>query len=225
MANWASNLLNWSPFLVDFWLREKKQKVTKILNFLPSLKQKENCENHQMELSQFNFNLVLNSHHVIYQAALQKLKRIRLSTQKHSPFHSQVQKIHSPNLPKEKCISEVVRTGTRIIFHLSKLWKAKLSILCDVIFLVRLQGKLEIDHSWEWKGWPFHSQDWSSSNFSCSLTSHITSHGTKNLTFHSLLRLKDDSCTSSHYLTYTFLLKRLGECTFWAWEWKGSGHL
>ena len=67
----------------------------------------------------------------------------------------------------------------------------------------------------------FHSQEWSSSNFSCSLTSHITSHSTKNLAFHSLLRLKDDSCTSSHYLTYTFLLKKLGECTFWAWDWKG----
>ena len=39
-----------------------------------------------------------------------------------------------------------------IIFHLSKLWKAKFSIQCDVIFLVRLQGKFDIDHSWEWKG-------------------------------------------------------------------------
>ena len=66
-----------------------------------------------------------------------------------------------------------------------------------------------------------HSQEWSSSNFSCSLTSHIISHSMENLAFHSLLRLKDDSCTSSHYLTYTFLLKRLGECTFWAWDWKG----
>ena len=46
----------------------------------------------------------------------------------------------------------------------------------------------------------------------------ITSHSMKNLAFHSLLRLKDDSCTSSHYLTYTFLLKRLGECTFRAWD-------
>ena len=36
-----------------------------------------------------------------------------------------------------------------IIFHLSKRWKAKFFILCDVIFLVRLQGKFEIDHSWE----------------------------------------------------------------------------
>ena len=34
------------------------------------------------------------------------------------------------------------------IFHHSKLWKAKFFILCDVIFLVRLQGKFEIDHSW-----------------------------------------------------------------------------
>ena len=39
----------------------------------------------------------------------------------------------------EKCISEVVRIGSTIIFHLSKLWITKLFILCDVIFL-------------EWKG-------------------------------------------------------------------------
>ena len=67
-------------------------------------------------------------------------------------FHSQVQKVHSPNLPKEKCMSAVVRIGSIINFHLSKLWKAKFFTLCDVIFLVRLQDKFEIDHSWEWKG-------------------------------------------------------------------------
>ena len=39
-----------------------------------------------------------------------------------------------------------------LISHLSKLWKSKFSLLCDVIFLVSLQGKFEIDHSWEWKG-------------------------------------------------------------------------
>ena len=39
-----------------------------------------------------------------------------------------------------------------IVFHLSKLWKAKFSMLCDVIILVRQQGKFEVDHSWEWKG-------------------------------------------------------------------------
>ena len=48
-------------------------------------------------------------------------------------------------------MGEVVRIGSVIIFHLSKLWKAKFSILRDVIFLVRLQEKFDIDHSWEWK--------------------------------------------------------------------------
>ena len=48
---------------------------------------------------------------------------------------------------KKKCISDEVRIGSIIIFHLSKLWKAKFSILCNVIFLVRLHGKFEIDHS------------------------------------------------------------------------------
>ena len=40
-----------------------------------------------------------------------------------------------------------MRVGSRIGIHLSKLWNARFSILCDVIFLVRLQGKFEIDHS------------------------------------------------------------------------------
>ena len=43
-------------------------------------------------------------------------------------------------------MSEVARIGSVISFHLSKLWKAKFSILCDVIFLVRQQGKFDIDH-------------------------------------------------------------------------------
>ena len=47
-----------------------------------------------------------------------------------------------------KCISEVARIGSIIIFHLSELWKVKLFILWDSIFLVRLQGKFEVsDHS------------------------------------------------------------------------------
>ena len=44
-------------------------------------------------------------------------------------------------------------SGSIIILHLSKLWKARFFILCDVIFLVRLQEKFEIDHSCEWKGY------------------------------------------------------------------------
>ena len=53
---------------------------------------------------------------------------------------------------KEKCMSDVVRIGSIIICQHSKLWTAKFFILCGVIFLVRLQGKFDIDHSWEWKG-------------------------------------------------------------------------
>ena len=33
--------------------------------------------------------------------------------------------------------------------RLMKLQKAKLFMLCDVISLVRLQDKFELDHSWE----------------------------------------------------------------------------
>ena len=49
-------------------------------------------------------------------------------------------------------MSDVARICSIITFDLSKLWKVKFSILCDVIFLVRLQGNFDIDHSWEWKG-------------------------------------------------------------------------
>ena len=52
-------------------------------------------------------------------------------------FHSQVQKVNSPNLLKRKCISEVVRIETPN------------SSYCDVIFLARLQGKFKINRSWE----------------------------------------------------------------------------
>ena len=52
------------------------------------------------------------------------------------------------------------------------------------------------------------------STFSCSLTSNITSHSEKNLAFHSLLRWKMIVLPNSHYLTYTVLLWRFGECTF-----------
>ena len=69
----------------------------------------------------------------------------------------------------------------------------------------------------------FHSQEWSISSFPFRLTRNITSHSMKNLAFYSLLQMKDDYTTNSHYLTYTFLFKRLGGSTFWTWEWKGNG--
>ena len=40
-----------------------------------------------------------------------------------------------------------MRICIKIIFHLSKLWKAKFSLLCDVIFQEGLEGKFDIDHS------------------------------------------------------------------------------
>ena len=54
--------------------------------------------------------------------------------------------VHSPNVSNRECICDLLRIGSIIIFHLSKLWKAKFFILCNVIFLVRLQGKFDIDH-------------------------------------------------------------------------------
>ena len=43
----------------------------------------------------------------------------------------------------ETCIREVVGIGSTITFHLSKLYKGKLFILCDAVLLVRLQGEFE----------------------------------------------------------------------------------
>ena len=58
--------------------------------------------------------------------------------------------------------------------------------------------------------------------FPCSLSSNSTSHSMKNLAFHSLLGWKIIILPNSHCITYTFLYKRLGECTFWSWEWRGA---
>ena len=57
--------------------------------------------------------------------------------------------------------------------------------------------------------------------FPCSLTRNITSHSMKNLAFHSLLRWE---MIILPILTTSFIhfsLGRLGECTFWTWDWKG----
>ena len=60
-------------------------------------------------------------------------------------FHSQVQQVHFSITIWKKYLSEVMRISSTIIFHLSKLWKAKFFILCEVIFVVRLQEKIEIE--------------------------------------------------------------------------------
>ena len=71
-------------------------------------------------------------------------------------------------------ISEVMRIGSLPVCQLSKLWKAKFFTLCDVIFLVRVQGKFDIDHSWRWKG--------SRNN------SHVRKEGTATIGFRMRLR-------------------------------------
>ena len=53
------------------------------------------------------------------------------------------------------------------------------------------------------------------SNFSCSLSRNITSHSMENLTLHFLLRWKMIIITNSHYLTYTFLIKKVGRMYVW----------
>ena len=63
-----------------------------------------------------------------------------------------------------------------IIFHLNRLWKAKFFTLCDVVFLVRLQGEIQILITLGCER--VDSQEWSISNLSWSLTRSNTSHST-----------------------------------------------
>ena len=67
-----------------------------------------------------------------------------------------------------------------------------------------------------------HSQEWSMSNFSCSPSRNITSHSIENLGDSLYLtQMEDDYTTNTHYLTYTFLLKKVGRMYFWNLEVKG----
>ena len=101
-----------------------------------------------------------------------------------------------------------------IIFHLSKLWKAKFLILCDVILLVRLQEKFEIDHSWEWKELTLSLPR--VINLQFPLQPHqkcnISQYG--ELVFSYLTQMKDDYTTNSHYLTHIFLFRKVGRMYF-----------
>ena len=65
------------------------------------------------------------------------------------------------------------------------------------------------------------SQEWSMSNFSCSITRNITSHSIKNLASHHLLRWKMIILPILTTSLMHFSFEGLGECTFLTWEWKG----
>ena len=56
-------------------------------------------------------------------------------------------------------------------------------------------------------------------NFKFLLQPHHKCYTTQyqELGFPSLTQMKDDYTVNSHYLTYTFLFKRLGECPFWTY--------
>ena len=86
-------------------------------------------------------------------------KRFHASIRPHeavNPFPPEFEKYI---LPTRKCVSDVVSIGCIIIFHLPKLRNAKFSVLCDVIFLVRLQEKFDIDHSCSPTGWQVSADD------------------------------------------------------------------
>ena len=62
-----------------------------------------------------------------------------------SPSTPKFKKFILSTFQREKRISEVVRLRGIIIFHLSKLWKAKFFILCDVMyFWWRCRGNLTL---------------------------------------------------------------------------------
>ena len=65
-------------------------------------------------------------------------------------FNPSVPKVRSPNLQREmyKWGSENLAVWSSFIWvNYEKFFQR-----CDVIFLVRLQGKFEVDHSWKWIG-------------------------------------------------------------------------
>ena len=90
-------------------------------------------------------------------------------------------------------------------------------------------------HDWIWllsrrflgwsrffKVWPFHSLEWSISNFPCSLPRNITSHSMKNLAFHSSLRWEMIILPILTMSLKHFSLKGWENVIFWTWEWKGK---
>ena len=90
---------------------------------------------------------------------------------------------------------------------------------CVLLLSPQVAGPL-----WMWfvaPSYPFHSWEWSMSNFPSSPTRNITSHSKENLAYYSLLRWKMIVIQILTTSLIHFLSNRLGECTFWAQEWQG----
>ena len=113
-----------------------------------------------------------------------------------------------PFTPKLKRMSDVVRIGSIIISDSTKLCKATFLILCDVIFLVRLKGKFELDH---WLG-SERPNPFTPKSDQC----QISPAASPELLHHTIWRTwlfiaysdeRSYYTTNSHFLTYTLLLK------------------
>ena len=61
-----------------------------------------------------------------------------------NPFTPKFTKYNLPTVVKRRCVSQVGRIGSIIMFHLSKRWKVKFSILCDVISWWGCSGNLKL---------------------------------------------------------------------------------
>ena len=112
---------------------------------------------------------------------------------------------HHRVMPQTQMLSckKFQRVHYKIVAILRTFWLARLpidfwTVSCSVV----LSGK-SVSATCFPMSWPFHSQEWSISNFSCSLTRNITSHSAQyeELGFSSLTQMKDYSTTNSHYIT------------------------
>ena len=101
-------------------------------------------------------------------------------------------------------------SAKRNIFEAVLLIEFRHRLWCSVKVLRR--KSLTFTNNTKVSGYPFYSQEWSISNFPCSLTRNITSHSMKNLAFHSLLRWKIIILSISYYITY--ISKTIGRMYF-----------
>ena len=98
------------------------------------------------------------------------------------------------NLKKHKEHSELVSRSRIYFVH----WQYNAIAEYMVVMLLWREGYLNRN-----KLYPFHSWEWSKSNFPSSPTRNITSHSKENLAYYSLLRWKMTIITNSHLCIFS----------------------
>ena len=105
-----------------------------------------------------------------------------------------------------------------LTFHSLLRWKV---IILQILATSLIQSLFErlgeyTFRAQEWKGEPFHSQEWS-------MQSHQKYNTTQyeELDFSKPTHMEDDYIKNSLTTSPIQFSLRLGECTFWTWEWKG----